>query len=84
MVDRSGSAVGNADQSNPHIWHVYYPGQPPAPEPPAEQPSSHADLKALAKELAGTSADIEYTPEEQLVNERSINAGKRASHPGYR
>ena len=65
------------DRPDPNIWHIYYPGEPSRPEPPAKQPSSHADLKVLAKQAVSESLEIEYTPDEQMTNAWPANRHRR-------
>lgn len=61
------------------VWH-----ERPERTAAAVVKPSDADLKALAKELAGTSQDGTSDAEDQLINARVISARTRANHPGYR
>lgn len=57
----------------PYVVWLERPERPAATV--AEQPG--VDLKALAKELAGTSEQVDYSPEERLVNERVAGSHRR-------
>jgi hypothetical protein len=58
----------NGELSGPYVQWTERPQRPPAIATVAKP----EDPKALAKHLAGTGQEIQYTPEEHLTNIRLV------------
>lgn len=59
------------------MTYVYWDEKPEHTTPTATVSKPPEDPKALAKQLAGTGQEIEYTPEEHITNIRLAGARRR-------